>query len=95
MNRRAAYAMSEEGKGRQALVDFYSTMGMPTQSYESSWVLRNNAIYEASVELMHKECKEAGNRLRQQLRNDDPAITDTSLFDVIVSYDGTSHHRGF
>ena len=95
VNRGAAYAMSEERKGRQALVDFCSTLGMPPPSYESSWALHNNAIYETSVELMHKECKDAGNRLRQQLRNDDPAITDTSLLDVTVSYDGTWHHQGF
>ena len=62
------------------------------QTFVPPWALHNIVIYETSVELMHKECKDARNRLRQQLRNDDPAITDTSLLDVTVAYEGTWHH---
>jgi len=83
VNHRAAHAMADQGK--EALAEFYYLMGMPPPSRESSWMLHNNAIHATSQEMMEKECKEEGIRLRQQLKQDDESISDTSLLDVMVS----------
>ena len=95
INRRVAYAMAEQGKGRQALADFCSIMGMPPPPSDSSWALHNNTIHAASMDVMRKECVQAGKRLREHLKEDDASVTDSSLIDVTVSFDGTWHHRGF
>ena len=95
VNRRALYAMTEQGKGRQALADFCTIMGMPPPPLDSSWALHSDNIHESAMKFMHGELVEAGIRLRQQLKKEDDSITDSSLLNVTVSFDGTWHHRGF
>ena len=79
VNRKAAYAMAKQGKGRKALADSSSIGDMPPPPGDSSWALHNNTIHAASINVMRKECAEAGKRLREDLKEDDASVTDSSL----------------
>ena len=95
VNRRAVLAMSEQGKGREALASFCGIMGMQPPSASNSWMMHKEFICNTSMKLMQEEFIEAGQRLRKQLKQDDDSITESSELEVTVSFDGTWHHRGF
>ena len=98
VNRRAAYACSEIGIGREAFADFTGVMGMPPPSQKKSWydhMKSINTVVECEFE---KEIKEAGERLRAELKDAESKTEDEeqdSVFDIAVSFDGSWHHRGF
>ena len=96
VNRRAAFAMSELGLGRQGMVDFCCIFDMPEPSTSDSWSQHNRTIHKSAKEVLEKELVEAGTRLRDELSmevDDNNAMN--SPTDVMVSFDGTWHHRGF
>lgn len=97
VNRRATFVMNEIGQGRKAMADICSVFNMPPPSHSDSWSQTNDKLLKTSREELEKECNNAANRLRTLHMNEDETrtITDDTIIDVPVSFDGTWHHRGF
>ena len=81
--------MSEEEKGREALATFCTIMDMLPPSSDNNWMMHKDVICNRSVELINNEFIEAGKWLRQQILKEDDLVTESSTWDVIVSFDGT------
>ena len=96
INRRAAYAISEVGLGRESLATFCGIMGMPLPSETKTWQSQVKAVNDAASDGFANSRHEAAINLRRKLAEDDGQIEDFSqVIDVAVSYDGTWHYRGF
>lgn len=97
INIRANLAMSELGLARTGMQTICSVIGMPPPAYQNSWDMCNKTICSALEEALSKEYERSGKKLRQHLGEEDSSILDNSdpILDVVVSYDGTWHHRGF
>ena len=97
VNRHATIAMGELGLGREGMAEFSSVFDMPAPSNSDSWSKHNKTVHKAAKKALRDECIAAGQRLRELYKSEDPSITDDQTIDiyVMVSYDGTWHHRGF
>ncbi|XP_033099990.1 uncharacterized protein LOC117103530 [Anneissia japonica] len=96
VNRRAAYAMSELGLGREAMVTICSIFNMPPPPNPKSWADHVTAIHSALHEEVTEELRNAGSRLREKMIADQH-ITDSDQddpVDVMVTFDGTWQKRG-
>jgi len=97
INVRANLAMCELGFGREGMSTLCSVFGMPPPSASSSWDKHNSTISSALQVVLEREYANAATKLRECLRKDDSSVPvdNNSIIDVVVSYDGTWHHRGF
>lgn len=95
VNRRSAVAAVEIGTGHQGLSDLCSIMNMPSPVSTSAYAQHSRKLSDLSDKMAKTEMKAAGNRLRKQLMEDDASITDTSIIDVCVTFDGTWSKRGY
>ena len=95
VNRRAAYAATEMGVGREAIEDFTGIMGMPPPSKNKSWHQHCKVVNKAAEEEFEENTKTAGLNLRKTLEINIENSTGEETLDVAVSFDGTWHHRGF
>ena len=93
VNRRAVYFALDSGIGFQGLEKFSSIFDTP---------MLNKAAYQKHVESIvtitaqetEEELKGAALRLRKLLQLEDQSITDSSIIDIAVSFDGTWAKRG-
>ena len=78
------------------MASFCSIFNIPPPSTSKSWSEHNRTTHSAAVELPH-ECKETGKQLRELFKSEDEDEDNgnDSVLDIMVSYDGTWHHRGF
>ena len=95
VNVRASLAMAELGLGREAFATLCYMFGMPPPSLQSSWEKHNKNISSALECISEEQYVAARKKLRRCLQEDDDSINDNDTIDVVVSYDGTWHHRGF
>ena len=96
INRRAAYAISEVGLGRESLATFCGIMGMLLPSKTKTWQSQVKAVNDAASNEFANSRHEAAINLRRKLAEVEGQIEDLSqIIDVAVSCDGTWHHRGF
>ena len=70
VNRRASYAVSEIGLGREGLATFCGIMGMPLPSNTSAWQKQIKKINCTTSLEFDKEAKQAALRLRTALKNE-------------------------
>lgn len=91
VNRRAVYAASEIGVGREAIEDFTAIMGLPPPSKAKSWYQHVKVVNKAAQEEFDAITKEAGLNLRRALGKE----SRNEILDVAVTFDGSWHHRGF
>ena len=96
INVRANLAMSELGLGRAAMATVCSVIGMPPPTAQSGWDMHSKNISNALESILEEECSNSAKKLRQYLQDDNSGMQDDdAIIDVVVSYDGTWHHRGF
>ena len=89
-------AMSELGLGRAAMATVCSVIGMPPPTAQSGWDMHSKNISNALESILEEECSNSAKKLRQYLQDDNSGMQDDdAIIDVVVSYDGTWHHRGF
>lgn len=94
MNRRAVFAACETGLGHSGLEMLCSVMDMPCIS-STGYLKQKKTMKKRLEEQAKEEMKEAGIRLRNLLKQDDSSVTEDSVVDVAVSFDGTWAKRGF
>ena len=70
-------------------------MNIPPPVVSSAYAQHTRKLSALSDDMAKAEMKAAGKRLRKQLIKDDDTITDESIIDVCVTYDGTWSKRGF
>ena len=94
---RANLAMSELGLGREGMVTFCSVLGMPPPSAQNSWNMHSHNLSSVLEVVLEEEYTKSARKLRQYLHQDDSSMLedDENVLDVLVSYDGTWHHRRF
>ena len=102
INRRAAFATSEIGLGREGFTTFCGIMGMPLPSDTMAWYSQIKAVNNAANSEFNNCIQQAAVRLRSivEIENDDvdhqfDPKEFSQCVDVAVSFDGTWHHRGF
>ena len=89
VNRRAALAMSELGLGREGMATFCGIFNMLPPSQSGSWYAHNRHIHSTGKDALQEEYVTAGKRLRNLLMKEDDTLTEDSVIDNAVSYDGT------
>ena len=94
-NRRAAYAMSEIGLGREDLSTICEVMKLSQSVSDSNFQEHNEAIHNAIIEVVDSKLKEAGPELREKMLKENPNLFKDSVLDITVSFDGTWSKRGF
>ena len=89
--------MSELGLGREGMATLCSIFGMPPPSAQSSCDMHSKTISTALKVVLEKEYATSSMRFRQCLGEDDSNVSlqSDNIIDVVVSFDGTWHHRGF
>ena len=93
VNRRAIHFVLESGIGFSGLETFCATFNQPCMA-ETSYNKQLDIIAEMAEEEADHELKEAGFRLRNLLRSENSQVTDDSVEDIAVSFDGTWAKRG-
>ena len=93
VNRRAVHFVLESGIGFSGLETFCATFNQPCMA-ETSYNKQLDIIAEMAEEEADHELKEAGFRLRNLLRSENSQVTDDSVEDIAVSFDGTWAKRG-
>ena len=93
VNKRAAFFALESGIGYNGLEKFSIIFNSPNLNRVSYYKQVQRVLSTVTTET-EKELKEAGIRLRNLLKAEDRDITDSSVLDVAVSFDGTWAKRG-
>lgn len=94
INRRVAKAFTTIGKGYGALEQFSLIMNMIPMSNQKFHEYSQYS-YSVSKESALVKLELARKNVRKFYKNQDPAITDVSILDLAVSFDGTWHKRGY
>ena len=95
VNRRAAFAASEVGLGREGLSVICEIMNLPQPVSDSNFQDRNQAIQDATIKCVNSNMQEAANELRKKIMDKNPEMNEDSIKDITVSFDGTWSKRGF
>ena len=95
INFRACLAMAELGMGRESMASICCMIGMPAPSSQSNWDLHNKKLLTGLQQAVEEQYQNAAEKLRNCLHEEDSTSNDDDVIDVVVSYDGTWHHRGF
>ena len=93
VNRRAVYSALDSGIGFSGLEKF-TTIFNAEGLAKSSYCEQVDNIVDIMLEQTDLELREAGHRLRELLESENSAITDESILDITVSFDGTWAKRG-
>jgi len=93
VNRRAVFFALESGIGFNGLEKFSIVFNSPNLNRVAYYKQVQRILSAVTIET-EKELQEAGIRLRHLLKSQDCRITDTSVLDVAVSFDGTWAKRG-
>jgi len=94
VNRRAVYHSIELGTGYEGLSSFCAIMNMPCLS-RAAYYKQMDVILEALEDEAKEELVRAGQRLRQQVMEENGESDSTAIIDAAVSFDGTWAKRGF
>ena len=94
INVRASLAMAELGLGREGMATISTVMGMPLPSTQNAWDKTNKSLSNALDVVLEKQYENAAMKVRELMVEDGGAISDQSVVDIVVSCDGTWHHRG-
>ena len=94
INRRAVYRSIETGGGYESLESFCSIMDMPCMS-KRTYYQHLETILDALEAEAKDEMKQAGERLRERLIEENGGGDESSVTDAAVSFDGTWAKRGF
>ena len=91
-NRRAVLSALHQGVGFRGLESFCALLNLPCLD-KKSYYKQMNSIVSTIKNAASKEMSSAGKRLRQMLEKDE-IVTEESLLDIAVSFDGTWAKRG-
>ena len=94
INRRAVYHAIETGSGYEGLSAFCSIMNMPCLT-KAAYYKQVENILEALENEANEEMRNAGERLRQHILDENPEKDERDILDAAVSFDGTWAKRGF
>ena len=95
VNRRAAFAASEVGLGREGLAVICEIMSLPQPVSDSNFQDHNKAIHDATIKCVNSNMQEAAYELRKKIMEENPEMSEESIMDITVSFDGTWSKRGF
>ena len=95
VNRRAAFAASEVGLGREGLSVICEIMNLPQPVSDSNFQDHSQAIHDATIKCVNSNMQEAANELRKKIMDENPEMNEDSIMDITVSFDGTWSKRGF
>lgn len=88
INRRAVYHAIETGSGYEGLAAFCSIMNMPCLT-KAAYYKQVENILEALENEANEEMRNAGERLRQHILDENPEKDERDILDAAVSFDGT------
>ena len=94
INRRVVYRAIESGSGYEGLATFFGIMNMPCLS-KPAYYKQLDKILEALEDEAKEDMRKAGERLRQQILEENPEKDLDDTLDAVVSFDGTWAKRGF
>lgn len=94
INRRAVYHSVETGSGYEGLASFCSILNMPCMS-KPAYYKQVEGIMGSLEEEAKEEMKQAGQRLRKLILDENPEQANDDVLDVAVTFDGTWAKRGF
>lgn len=94
VNRRVTQAFTTIGKGYAAVEQFSVVMNMMPMS-NKSFHYHSQFIYRTAKKSAILKLCQARQTVREYYKELDPLVTDDSILDLSVSYDGTWHKRGF
>ena len=94
INRRAVYHAIETGSGYEGLAAFCSIMNMPCLT-KAAYYKQVENILEALENEANEEMRNAGERLRQHILDENPEKDERDILGAAVSFDGTWAKRGF
>ena len=94
VNRRAVYHSMETGTGYEGLDSLCAIMNMPCLS-RGAYYKQVERILEAQEDEARQEVKNAGQRLRKLIADENEESESDAVLDAAVSFDGTWAKRGF
>ena len=94
INRRVVYHAIESGSGYKGLATFCGIMNMPCLSKPAYYKQVDN-ILEALEDEAKEDMRKAGERLRQQILEENPEKDLDDTLNAVVSFDGTWAKQGF
>ena len=94
INRRAVYRAIETGSGYEGLAAFCSIMNMPCLT-KAAYYKQVENILEALENEANEEMRNAAERLRQHILDENPEKDEQDILDTAISFDGTWAKRGF
>ena len=94
INRRVVYHAIESGSGYKGLATFCGIMNMPCLSKPAYYKQVDN-ILEALEDEAKEDMRKAGERLQQQILEENPEKDLDDTLDAVASFDGTWAKRGF
>ena len=93
VNRRAVHCALQLGIGFAGLETFCSTLNLPCLAETSYHKQKETIVGNIELEIL-EELNDAGARLRELLKREKEDVTEDSLEDIAVSFDGTWAKRG-
>ena len=88
INRRAVYHAIETGSGYEGLAAFCSIMNMPCLT-KAAYYKQVENILEALENEANEEMRNAAERLRQHILDENPEKDEQDILDTAISFDGT------
>ena len=95
INRRSVFAAGELGIGREGLATLCEIMNLPAPVYNNSFSDHMKFVHESTKACLEEKLTESARKLRHIYTEKSLDVSEDSVIDVPVSFDGTWSKRGF
>ncbi|XP_072169249.1 uncharacterized protein [Diadema setosum] len=95
INRRSVLGAAEVGLGREGLTTLTTILGTSAPISARAFDEHMTRLKDGTTMACEEQQSEAVQELREAIMEEDPTLTEDSVIDVSVSFDGTWHKRGY